>query len=266
MSIAMFGFAAASYFDRTTFLYITFATRFLQGFSSSAIQTTVFSATGQLFGENQAKAIAWMEIACGFGLAVAPTLGKIMYHHYDYAGPFYLIGSFFVIFALVCKFVIPAEMDKRLGDVTVNEEEMEEMPRAQGSTANEMESLRETYQQENAASDAFSTSSDEAQRPSLMRILMKPAVFMGCFTGALGFLTYSQQEPLLANRIEPFGYSTFQSGLFFALNPIAYLIAGVGTQFQPRHVDLRVFIIMGATINAAAMFLNGPSKIFGLPE
>ena len=58
-----------------------------------------------------------MEIACGFGLCVSPTLGEIMYHQMGYKGPFILLGSMFFVFFLVCKLVIPPEMDTRFGDV-----------------------------------------------------------------------------------------------------------------------------------------------------
>lgn len=145
----MFGFAASTYYEKTNlslFLALTFATRFLQGFSSSAIQTTVFSATGQLFAENQAKAIAWMEIACGFGLAISPTAGKFMYESsLGYKGPFILIGTCFLIFAMVSKCVIPAQMDARMGQ-SVDEEELEEMPREERTGS--VHDLREQYQSE----------------------------------------------------------------------------------------------------------------------
>ncbi len=54
--------------------------------------------------------------------------------------------------------------------------------------------------------------------------------------------------------------------MFFAIQPIAYLVGGIGTQFQPRHVDLRVFIILGALLNGVAMLFNGPSYILGFPK
>lgn len=109
MSMAMFGFAFSSLYkdSRSTFLIITYITRFLQGFSSSTIQTTVFSATGQLFAANQHKAIAWMEIASGLGLAGAPPLGKFMYAYMGYAGPFLLIGGMFLIASIVIKNFVP---------------------------------------------------------------------------------------------------------------------------------------------------------------
>ena len=251
MGVSMFGFAIASWFhsNLSVFIVITFMTRFLQGFSSSAIQTTTFSASGQLFPNHQAQAIAYMEIACGLGMTIAPPLGSALYEWGGYAYPFYAIGALFTFFAFIIKFVVPSKMDERIGEgssVIVEE-------------TNSVSDLRDVYQNENIEPEDFSNSSNSDDKPNISRLLLTPTVFFGCFTGALGFLTYSQQEPILASRIAEFNYTAFQRGLFFAIQPIAYLVGGIGTQFQPRHVDLRVFIILGALLNGVAMLFNGPS-------
>lgn len=266
MGLAMLGFAVASWFSDRPGLYIfygiTFATRFLQGFSSSAIQTTAFSASGQLFAQHQAQAIAWMEIACGLGMTVAPPLGSALYEWGGYAYPFYGIGALFLVMAIIIKLVVPKAMDARIGEKT---DEDDGSVRVTG--AESIADLRETYQNEiEPEEDEYSQSSNENDKPNIGRLLLKPAIFFGCFTGALGFLTYSQQEPILAERIAEFNYSGTQRGVFFAIQPIAYLVGGIGTQFQPRHVDLRVFIIVGALLNGVAMLCNGPSAILNFPN
>lgn len=224
MGIAMFGFAIASWFHTNlhVFIIMTFATRFLQGFSSSAIQTTTFSASGQLFAHHQAQAIAYMEIACGLGMTIAPPLGSALYQWGGYAYPFYAIGALFTCFAFIIKMVVPAAMDAKMG----------EGDEVHAENVESVSDLRDVYQNDNNIEpEDFSNSSNSDDKPNIGRLLLKPTVFFGCFTGALGFLTYSQQEPILAKRIEEFNYTAFQSGMFFAIQPIAYLVGGIGTQF-----------------------------------
>ena len=206
-----------------------------------------------------------MEIACGVGLAFAPSLGMALYSQLGYAGPFIGIGAMFLFVSIFIKMLIPPKMDEKKTDILddLNTDE-NDVPLAQSVQSES--GLRETYQQQISEYD---TQSDDSKKPSIPRLLLKPAVFFGCFTGALGFLTYSHQEPLLALNIKNYSFfndSAFNRAMFFALNPVAYLIGGIGTQYQPRHVDLRVFIIFGLVINIAAMLCNGPSHYLGLPN
>ena len=81
MGIAMFGFAYAKPLGKSYggFLTIAFITRFIQGFSSSAIQTTCFSLSGLVYKEHQTEVIASLEIASGLGVTIAPVIGSLLY-------------------------------------------------------------------------------------------------------------------------------------------------------------------------------------------
>lgn len=151
---------------------------------------------------HQAQAIAYMEIACGLGMTIAPPLGSALYEWGGYAYPFYAIGALFTFFAFIIKFVVPSKMDERIGEGSSGSSVVVE-------ETNSVSDLRDTYQNQDLEPEEFSNSSNSDDKPNISRLLLTPTVFFGCFTGALGFLTYSQQEPILASRIAEFNYTAF---------------------------------------------------------
>jgi len=113
MSLSMFGFSFASYFNDNipVFLAISLTTRFIQGFSSAAIQTVCFSISAARYRENQAKVIGLIEMQVGIGLTISPVIGAFLYGNFGYKAPFFFFGSLFAIIALFVRFFLPKEVD-----------------------------------------------------------------------------------------------------------------------------------------------------------
>ena len=111
----MVGFAVAGTISNSYagFLTIAFVTRFLQGFSSSAIQTTCFSISGMIYKEHQTEVIASLEIASGLGLTIAPVIGSLLYQAGGYSAPFLFYGIIFLLASIFLKKIIPAKVDEK---------------------------------------------------------------------------------------------------------------------------------------------------------
>jgi hypothetical protein len=52
----------------------------------------------------------------------------------------------------------------------------------------------------------------------------------------------------------------------FSILPLFYLIGGFFTRYQPKWIDKRVYLILGAIVNMLSFFMIGPSKVLSLPK
>jgi MFS family permease len=96
--------------------------------------------------------------------------------------------------------------------------------------------------------------------------LRRAKIFFGCFSGCLAYFSYSEQEPILALRLQELDLGSNEMGLFFSILPICYLISGLAVQFIPRSIDSRIILVYACLIDCVSLLLIGPSKVLEFPE
>ena len=83
--------------QKETFITLALFTRFLQGFSSSLIQTTLYSISTNFFPNNKDAMMGYIEAVTGIVLIMGPLFGSALYSIGGYNFIFYSFGFMFVI-------------------------------------------------------------------------------------------------------------------------------------------------------------------------
>jgi MFS family permease len=86
--------------------------RFLQGFSSSLIQTTMYSVSTNFFPDHKEAMVGYIEAATGIGLILGPLIGSSLYSIGGYHFIYNFFGSTFVVFSFFIKIIFDDEIDK----------------------------------------------------------------------------------------------------------------------------------------------------------
>lgn len=114
MALSMVAYAIVPKFvsNKKVLIFFFLLFRFLQGFSSTAIQTTCFSIVTVVYHPcNQTKVMGLVITAESIGLTTAPIIGSFLYGLGGYEIPFYVIGVMFGICALIALIMIPKSVD-----------------------------------------------------------------------------------------------------------------------------------------------------------
>ena len=106
LAFVLFGFIP-KIDSKTVIITVGFALRFLQGASSSFVQTTCYSIATNDFPEKKEQIVGWVEALTGVGLIMGPILGSTLYSLLGYANTFFIYGSFLVLLSLVIKCMFP---------------------------------------------------------------------------------------------------------------------------------------------------------------
>jgi MFS family permease len=77
-SFIMFG-VLSGVEDKTVFITLALLIRFLQGFASSLVQTTMYSICTNFFPDNKDAMIGFIEAITGVGLILGPLIGSFLY-------------------------------------------------------------------------------------------------------------------------------------------------------------------------------------------
>lgn len=197
MGLSMFLFVFIDKVDNY-YAYVTllFLTRFIQGFSSSAIQTTWYTVSGKIYKDHQSIVISMLEMSCGVGLTLGPVLGSILFNIGGYAMPFIFFGTIFVAFGCILNRIIPASLDRK-------------------NSNDDTLLMNESF--ENQPSEVFITD-----------LIKKPTILLACGAGLMSYFNYSMREPILAVHFKDhYGLDTIESGLLFSLVPLFYVSGGI---------------------------------------
>lgn len=100
--------------SKETFLALALLNRFLQGFASSQIQTTMYSISTNFFPDHRAAMVGYIEAATGIGMIFGPPIGAGLYsiggYHLIYNG----FGATFILLSFGVKVVFGADVDEVL--------------------------------------------------------------------------------------------------------------------------------------------------------
>lgn len=97
--------------NKTVFITMALLNRFLQGFSSSLIQTTMYSICTNFFPEDKDAMVGYIEAVTGVGLILGPLIGSALYSLGGYVFIFYSFGSLFVLSSFFIKLVFKRDVD-----------------------------------------------------------------------------------------------------------------------------------------------------------
>mmetsp|Transcript_29578 Transcript_29578/g.39338 ORF Transcript_29578/g.39338 Transcript_29578/m.39338 type:complete len:129 (-) Transcript_29578:271-657(-) len=88
---------------------------------------------------------------------------------------------------------------------------------------------------------------------------------MAVLASAWSNISFCFMEPILAQRLKEFDLTSTQSGNFFAIFSISYIVACMLVGWLPTRFN-RFILISSAALTGAAMFLAGPSELLFLPN
>jgi MFS family permease len=97
------------------FIILAFLIRILEGVGAASFTTPSYTATAEEFPNDQATILSLLETSFGIGLIVGPTLGGWLYEIGDYTLPFFALGSFLVLGAML-SFVVSYGQETRIQD------------------------------------------------------------------------------------------------------------------------------------------------------
>lgn len=114
MAVSMLAYATAPdvFKGKNQLIAAFIGFRFLQGFASSAIQTTCFSIVTLIYPvEHQAQVMGLLISSQSLGLTSSPVIGSALFGMGGYAYPFYVTGILFVLSTIVAGIMVPSTVD-----------------------------------------------------------------------------------------------------------------------------------------------------------
>ncbi|CAI2368513.1 unnamed protein product [Moneuplotes crassus] len=98
MGVCMSVFSSIAYLENSSLVVLMLlASRFLQGFASSMIQTTCYAIISACYDEDKQKYLGYFEGAQGLGCMIGPAIGAILYSICGFNGTFYFLGISLVL-------------------------------------------------------------------------------------------------------------------------------------------------------------------------
>lgn len=112
MGLSFLCFGLLHLVDNTS-LYIVLALliRLLQGFSSSAIQTTIYSICTNFYPDKKEALVGAIEALTGVGLILGPILGSTLYAYGGFSFTFYVFGGIFLLTSFFIYLIFPKKID-----------------------------------------------------------------------------------------------------------------------------------------------------------
>jgi len=78
--------------------------RFVQGASSTFVQTTCYSIAANDFPEMKEAIVGWIEAFTGIGCIMGPVVGSILYSAFGFTMTFIVYGTFLIALSVVIKY------------------------------------------------------------------------------------------------------------------------------------------------------------------
>ena len=229
MGIAMASFSLISYINNINLLVLAcLLWRWLQGISSSMIQTTSYSIISACYPNEQKKYLSIIEISMGIGLTIGPGFGALLYSFFKFEGTFILTGVVFLLLSPLLYIVIPNLIDIRNG----SEEE----------TWNEV-----------------STNDTNGEKASYFNLFMNLKYVFNWMVAFLAYFHWVYFEPLISVYLSFFGLETIGSGLVYSLSSFGYMFANLFMVKLSGRYSNRILILWGLLGWAISHFLIGPA-------
>jgi len=95
------------------FITLSLLNRFLQGLSSSLIQTSLYSICTNFFPDNKDAMVGYIEAVTGVGLILGPILGSGLFALGGYKFIFFGFGGTFIFLSLFIKLAFGSFVDKK---------------------------------------------------------------------------------------------------------------------------------------------------------
>ena len=210
--------------NKTLFITLSLVNRFLQGLSSSMIQTTMYSISTNFYPDNKESMVGFIEAVTGVGLIMGPLIGSFLYAIGGYQFIFYSFGFLFIIASAFVKGIFPVSID-RMGNQ--GDEELEMV--------------------------------DSEVNIGTFELLGNARFFFAASSGTLGYFLYGFMEPILAFRVKEFNLDQVSIGMFFIIMPIFYIPMSIMVQWVPNGVEKRAILIFASFISFFANLCAGPS-------
>jgi MFS family permease len=97
--------------NKNLFISLSLVNRFLQGLSSSMIQTTMYSISTNFYPDNKESMVGYIEAVTGVGLIMGPLIGSFLFAIGGYKFIFYSFGFLFLISSFFIKAIFPKSID-----------------------------------------------------------------------------------------------------------------------------------------------------------
>ncbi|CAI2370229.1 unnamed protein product [Moneuplotes crassus] len=237
MGLCMALFSTISYLDDPSLVvFFCLVSRFVQGFTSSMIQTTCYSIISVIYKEKKQQYMGYYEGSQGFGWAIGPAIGAILYSLFGFHWTFYILGGSMILTCPLMYIQIPNAINENDNlEQSILDEEVEEVGKSSPV-------IKATYSE-----------------------LFKRKVFtLSAVCACLSYYSYSYFEPVLPTRLQEFDISTSEILLFFCIDPSGYLALSWTLSFFTDKYDSKIIIVVTIFICGLAQFLIGPSTF--LPD
>lgn len=95
----------------------------------------------------------------------------------------------------------------------------------------------------------------QTEKVSFIRLLTIRRFLLASMGGMMANFMYCYMEPVLAFRISEFdNVTSFSMGMFFAIQPISYILVSFTISWFTKHFANRGLIMIGAFFSAFSMF------------
>ncbi|CAI2370042.1 unnamed protein product [Moneuplotes crassus] len=233
MGLCMALFSTISYLeDPSLVVFFCLVSRFVQGFTSSMIQTTCYSIISVIYKEKKQQYMGYYEGSQGFGWAIGPAIGAILYSLFGFHWTFYILGGSMILTCPLMYIQIPNAINENDNlEQSMIDEEVEQFGKSSLI-------VKATYSE-----------------------LFKRKVFtLSAVCAGLSYYSYCYFEPVLPTRLQAFNISTAEILLFFCIYPTGYLASSWFLSFFTDRYDSKTLIFATIFICGLAQFLIGPSS------
>lgn len=185
--------------NQNVYIVLALVNRFLQGFSSTLIQTTMYSICTNFFPDNKDAMVGYIEAVTGVGLILGPLIGSGLYSIGGYQFIFFSFGSFFIVFSAFIRCIFDEKIDNQ------NFEDDNLSTGTRGNTIGG--SIRNFIENDVEVDDNFANANDRRKDDEeriiigTFELLKYPRFFFAALSGTLGYFLYGFMEPILAFRV-----------------------------------------------------------------
>ncbi|CAI2368539.1 unnamed protein product [Moneuplotes crassus] len=237
MGVCMSVFSSIAYFENSTLVVLMLlASRFLQGFASSMIQTTCYAIISVCYDEDKQKYLGYFEGAQGLGCMIGPAIGAILYSFYGFNGTFYFLGGSLVLMCPLLYFQIP-------------------------NTINKNDDLEEDMINDEVILDNNQVIQDV---PTYTSLLKRKVFLLSALCGGLSYASVCYFEPILPIRLKDVGLSQTAILYFFCIAPFSYLLLSLTIPYLTSKFTPKMIITTTIFLCGIGQFFIGPSPF--LPD
>ena len=112
MGLSFIAYGLIAYIeDNTIYIMLSFTIRFIQGVSSSSIQTACYSICTNFYPDKKETIVGYIEAVTGIGLIMGPIVGSILYSLGGFSFTFYVFGTIFLAASFYIYKIFPKTVD-----------------------------------------------------------------------------------------------------------------------------------------------------------